>query len=121
MVTRFAMGEELGKLTYGRPTVSPFLKSPFEGEERNYSERTAETIDNESRRILDEIYRRVTDILVKHRDSLRRISQELVRKETLERAELDQLLGAPEPRTVEDFPVAPAERADAAVRSNVLV
>ena len=92
MVTRFAMSEQLGKLTYGRPMVSPFLKSAFEVEERNYSERTAETIDNESRRILDDIYGRVTGILLQHRDPLRRISQELIRKETLERAELDRLL-----------------------------
>jgi cell division protease FtsH len=97
MVTRFAMSEGLGKLTYGRPMVSPFLKSAFEVEERNYSERTAETIDNESRRILDDIYQRVIGILLMSRDPLTRISKELIRKETLERAELDRLLAAPEP------------------------
>jgi len=96
MVSRFAMSEELGKLTYGRPMVSPFLKSAFEVEERNYSERTAETIDSEARRILDEIYERVSAILLERRDPLIRISQELMRKETLERAELDKLLTAPE-------------------------
>jgi len=107
MVTRFAMSEELGKLTYGRPMVSPFLKSPFEGEERNYSERTAETIDSESRRILDQIYQRVTGILLQRRDPLIRISQELIRKETLERAELDNLLMPLDPRTeAEKLPVA---------------
>ncbi|HYL39033.1 MAG TPA: ATP-dependent zinc metalloprotease FtsH, partial [Bryobacteraceae bacterium] len=97
MVTRFGMSDQLGKLTYGRPMTSPFLKSPFEMEERNYSERTAEIIDSESRRILDEIYRRVTGILLEHREPLRRISEELIRKETLERAELDKLLTSPEP------------------------
>jgi len=58
MVTRFGMSDPLGKMTYGQPMASPFLKSPFEMEARNYSERTAETIDSESRRILDENYRR---------------------------------------------------------------
>jgi cell division protease FtsH len=96
------MSEELGKLTYGRPMMSPFLKSPFEAEERNYSERTAETIDNESRRILDEIYQRVTDILLQRRDPLILISKELIRKETLERAELDRLLTPPDRRTEGD-------------------
>jgi cell division protease FtsH len=102
MVTRFGMSDQLGKLTYGQPMTSPFLKSTFEMEERNYSERTAEMIDSESRRILDETYRRVTEILLKHREPLTRISQELMRKETLERAELDRLLTAPEPETAEE-------------------
>ena len=99
MVTRFGMSDPLGKMTYGQPAASPFLKSPFEMEERNYSERTAETIDSESRRILDENYGRVMGILLKNREPLMRISQELMRKETLERAELDRLLMAPEPET----------------------
>jgi len=97
MVTRFAMSEQLGKLTYGRPTVSPFLKAAFEVEERNYSERTAETIDSEARRIVDEIYQRVIGILLQRRDPLIRISDALIRKETLERAELDRLLTPLEP------------------------
>ncbi|MBZ5606526.1 MAG: ATP-dependent zinc metalloprotease FtsH, partial [Acidobacteriia bacterium] len=33
MVTRFGMSEQLGKLTYGKPMASPFLKSPFDMEE----------------------------------------------------------------------------------------
>jgi len=102
MVTRFGMSDQLGKMTYGRPATSPFLKSPFDMEERNYSEKTAETIDSESRRILDETYRRVTGILLEHREPLMRISQELMRKETLDRAELDRLLTAPEPRTTDE-------------------
>jgi cell division protease FtsH len=102
MVTRFGMSDPLGKMTYGQPMASPFLKSPFEMEGRNYSERTAETIDSESRRILDENYARVMGILLKNREPLLRISHELMRKETLERAELDRLLVAPEPVTAEE-------------------
>jgi len=96
MVTRFGMSEPLGKLTYGRPLSGPFLKSPFDMEERNYSDRTADVIDSESRRILDQIYRRVTDILSRRSEELKRISDALVRKETLERAELDALITAQE-------------------------
>ena len=102
MVTRFGMSDPLGKMTYGQPVASPFLKSPFEMEGCNYSERTAETIDSESRRILDDNYGRVMGILLKNREPLLRISHELMRKETLERAELDRLLTAPEPATAEE-------------------
>lgn len=94
MVTRLGMSEPLGPLTYGRSTAGQFLKSPFDMEERNYSERTAETIDEECRRIVDAMHQRVTEILLKRRDAMERISQELIRKETLDRAELDSLLAS---------------------------
>jgi cell division protease FtsH len=92
MVMRFGMSDRLGKLTWGRTMAPQFLKSPFEMEERNYSEQTAESIDQELRRILDEIYGKDLDILRKNREPLARISHELIRKETLDRTELDRLL-----------------------------
>jgi len=95
MVTRFAMSDALGKLTYGKPMAGPYLKSPFDLEERNYSEKSAEMIDAESRRILDEIYQSVRQILEQRLPALDRVSRELVRKETLERAELDQIIAGP--------------------------
>lgn len=96
MVTRFGMSAVLGPLTYGRSWAGQFLKSPFDTEERNYSERTAERIDEESRRIVDETHKRITEILLKRREAMERISLELVRKETLDRVELDRLLVPPE-------------------------
>lgn len=95
MVTRFGMGTELGQLTYGRPVGTQFLKSPFDTEERNYSERTAEAIDKEARRIFDSIFQRVRQIVLQNRGPMERISQALIRKETLERAELDRLIMPP--------------------------
>jgi len=96
-VTRFGMSDRLGKLTWGRSAGPQFLKSPFELEERNYSEQTAETIDAELKRILEDIYRRVMEILLKNREPMERIAHELIRKETLDRAELDRLMAAPSP------------------------
>jgi cell division protease FtsH len=92
MVTRFGMSERLGDLTYGRPLNTRFLSSPFETEERNYSEETARAIDDETRRIMDQIHDRVRQILNKRVDELREITAVLVKKETLDRAELDALL-----------------------------
>ena len=110
MVTRFGMSDALGPLTYGRSMAAQFLKSPFDMEQRNYSERTAERIDDESRRIVDEIRKRVTEILSKRREPMERISRELIRKETLERAELDNLLSPAEPKEMSrpDKAAAPA-------------
>jgi len=96
MVTRFGMSDPLGPLTYGRSMAGQFIKSPFDMEERNYSERTAETIDDESRHMVDEIHKRVAGILLKRRAAMERIANELIRKETLERSELDSLVASAE-------------------------
>ena len=46
----------MGKLTYGRPLAARHLSSPFSAEERNYSEHTAEKINEDARRIVYESY-----------------------------------------------------------------
>ena len=92
MAPRFGMSERLGKLTYGRPLAARFLPSPLSAEERNYSERTAEQIDEDARRIVDESYERVKTILTNRRAELERIAGALIAKETLTREEINQLL-----------------------------
>jgi cell division protease FtsH len=92
MVTRFGMSERLGNLTYGKPVSGRFLQSPFAAEERNYSERTAELIDDEVQRLISETYEVSRSILTSRQAQLERIAQELIQKETLDRAQLDQLL-----------------------------
>jgi cell division protease FtsH len=92
MVTRFGMSERLGHLTYGKPVAGRFLQSPFAGEERNYSDRTAELIDDEVHRLVSEAFDSSRNILTNHHAQLERIAHELIQKETLDRAELDQLL-----------------------------
>jgi cell division protease FtsH len=96
MVTRFGMSEPLGQLTYGRSSPSPFLKSLFSAEERNFSDHTARLIDEESKRIADACHRRAQDILRQRTGQLGRIAQELNRKETLSREELRIIVGESE-------------------------
>jgi cell division protease FtsH len=92
MVTRFGMSERLGHLTFGKPMAGRFLQSPLIGDERNYSERTAEVIDDEVRRLIDESHETSRTILLNRHEQLERIARELIRKETLDRAALDELL-----------------------------
>jgi ATP-dependent Zn protease len=61
-------------------------------EERNYSEKTAEAIDAEVRRISDELYIRAKTILTRRRVELERIALELTQTETLDRLQIDLLL-----------------------------
>ena len=91
MITRFGMSEHLGQLCYGRPLSSRFLPG-LSGEQRNYSERTAELIDEEAQRVMARIYDKVKAILTVRRGALERIAQALIAKETIDRDQLDQLL-----------------------------
>ena len=92
MVTRFGMSERLGNLTYGKPLAGRFLQSLLAGEDRNYSDRTAEAIDEEVHRLIDECYDRSRSILLDHHPRLKRIADELIKRETLDRAALNELL-----------------------------
>jgi cell division protease FtsH len=92
MVMRFGMSDRLGHLTYGDPHNAPFLRFPFGSEERNYSEKTSEAIDEEVRRISDRLYLRAKTILTCRQDDLERIAHELIQKETLDRAQIEFLL-----------------------------
>ena len=92
MVTRFGMSERLGNMTYGLPANQRFLKTLAGMEERDYSEQTAEVIDEEVRHLIDSLYLRVNNVLQKNRPALERIVKGLMEKETLDEEELKALL-----------------------------
>ena len=92
MVTRFGMSDRMGHMTYGKPLTGRFLESPFASEQRNYSEKTAEEIDEEVQKLIDECFNRSREIILRRHFELENIAKELIKKETLDRSELDQLL-----------------------------
>jgi cell division protease FtsH len=109
MVKRFGMSERLGNVTYGHPMESPFLKNRYTMEERDYSEKIAEEIDEEIRRIVDSLYAHVESILKQHRTGLDRVVEQLIQKETLDEGELKRLLnGEPSGEHPEVAPREPA-------------
>jgi cell division protease FtsH len=97
-VMRFGMSSELGPSTWGVPNQMRFLQTPFATEERNYSEQTAQMIDQEVRRIIGQLYTRAKGILTQREADLKRVAAELMKKETLYRADLDRLLAQPQPQ-----------------------
>src|SRR5213594_3237000 len=82
MVTKYGMSERVGLATFGERTPL-FLKGTGMGE-RDYSEETARTIDEEVRAILDRTHDRVRGILTAKKAVLVAAAQELKRLETLE-------------------------------------
>ena len=63
------------------------------GKERSYSERTAETIDMEVRRLVEEAEKKAVTLLTKNRKVLTKLAEILLEKEVVEGYELDKLLG----------------------------
>ncbi len=86
MVTRFGMSERVGPVQLGRRDEMPFLGREL-AEQRDYSEETAEAIDEEVRRIVQSQYERVRRILTEYRDRLDAVARALLEKETLEAEE----------------------------------
>ncbi len=116
MVMRYGMSKTLGSLTYGVPHESRFLKMPFDSEDKNYSESTAEQIDADVREISDRLYQRVKAILSDHRADLDLIASVLIQKETLERVELEKLLAGADRKSTSESETAPPVTTGGSVR-----
>ncbi|MGM9488231.1 ATP-dependent zinc metalloprotease FtsH [Ideonella sp. YS5] len=93
MVTHYGMSEALGLATYDQRPSPLYPGGPTLPEQRNCSDRTAETIDAEVRRLLEESRQRVLATLVDRRAALESLAGLLLERETVDRAQLDQILG----------------------------
>jgi cell division protease FtsH len=95
MVTQYGMSEQLGLATFEEPRQA-FLnvQAAVMPGVREYSERTAQTIDEEIRRILAEAHGRVRETLAKRRGVLETLAKLLLEKEVVNRQTLDEVLKA---------------------------
>ena len=91
MVTRWGMSERLGPRTFGRSEELVFLGREI-SETRNYSEKVAEEIDDEVRRIIEEAQGRARTLLTDRREILDKLAAVLLDVETLEGDTLSRLL-----------------------------
>jgi cell division protease FtsH len=120
MVMRFGMSEKLGPRVFGHDHGMPFLGREFSSEP-DYSDEIAREIDDEIRRIIEVAHVQAKAILTERRASLEKLSDVLIKRETIEKDQFEALLAgqseedvfgaeAPEPPDV-PVPGAPAERA----------
>ncbi len=91
MVTRFGMSDRLGPVALGRQSGNVFLGRDIMAE-RDFSEETAATIDDEVRNLVEQAYRRAKEVLVGNRSVLDRIAAALIEKETVDSSELQEIL-----------------------------
>lgn len=96
MVCEWGMSDEMGPLSYGKKEEQIFLGREF-ATHKDYSEETAKKIDTEVSRIVTTAYENAKKILSDHMDLLNRIAAELLEKEVLNGAELDEMIGMARP------------------------
>ena len=90
LVTKYGMSK-LGPISFGIRQSSPFLG--YEEEiTRNYSEKVASEIDKETERFIKESENKTIKLLKKGKKMLKRIADELIEKETIEKEEFENLL-----------------------------
>jgi cell division protease FtsH len=91
MVTRFGMSDKLGPVALGRQQGNMFLGRDIMSE-RDFSEETAASIDEEVRKLVDVAYTRAKEVLQNNRHILDLIADMLVDKETVDAEELHEIL-----------------------------
>ena len=91
MVCEWGMSEEMGPLSYGKKEEQIFLGREI-GAHKDYSEETAQRIDKEITRLVSDSYEKAKKLLSDHIDILNKIASELLEKEVLNTAELDNII-----------------------------
>jgi cell division protease FtsH len=88
MVTQFGMSDAVGPVAVGDREQQIFLGREI-SQHREVSEQTAQMVDSEVKRILHDAFRRAHDILEADLDTLHRMAEALLERETLDRDEVD--------------------------------
>ena len=92
MVCEWGMSEKLGPLNYGKNEEHIFLGREI-GRNRDFSEDTAQEIDQEVRKIITDCYNRAKGIIVNNMDTLHALANALLEKESLDGLEIDKIIG----------------------------
>ena len=90
MVTQFGMSDKIGMMAVGDREQEIFLGREF-GQRREISERTAQLVDDEVKRFLDEAHENARKLLMEHRALLDQIAAALLERETIDREDIDIL------------------------------
>jgi cell division protease FtsH len=91
MVCEWGMSDAMGPLSYGKKEEQIFLGREF-ATHKDYSEETAQRIDQEVTRLVSESYEKAKKLLSDHIDILNRIADGLLEKEVLNTVELDEII-----------------------------
>jgi len=91
MICQWGMSDKLGMIQYGDSNEYVFLGREM-ARSKDYSEHTAQEIDNEVKRIINESFQRAKDIIDSNRDKLELIAKCLLEYETLEGSQVEEIV-----------------------------
>jgi cell division protease FtsH len=91
MVMHWGMSDKLGNVLYGESQEYVFLGRDMM-RTKDYSEKTAQEIDDEVKRIIDEAYKTAKSLIDSHRDKLELIANSLLEFETLDGTQVEEIV-----------------------------
>jgi cell division protease FtsH len=96
MVTRWGFSDKLGPQVYGEESGQPFMGYASPG--AKVSNEVAHQIDEEIRAVIDRNYRKAEQILTDHLGILHKMAEALMKWETIDKYQIDDLMAGKEPR-----------------------
>ena len=102
MVTKWGLSEKLGPLTYGEEDGEVFLGHSVT-QHKAISDETSYTIDKEIRNIINKNYKRSEQILKKNIDKLHLMADALIKYETIDADQIDDIMKGKAPRPPSDW------------------
>ncbi len=128
MVCEWGMSDALGMVEYGDGGNGEVFLARDMAKSKNYSEATAQKIDSEIKRIIDDAYAKATELLTKHRKDMDLIADALMEYETLDGAHIVELMetgtmnnppkSSKPPEVPDDKPKATAQPADSSSKDD---
>ncbi|OLS62486.1 ATP-dependent zinc metalloprotease FtsH [Pseudomonas putida] len=103
MVTKWGLSEKLGPLMYAEEEGEVFLGRGSGGQHTNVSGETAKLIDSEVRSIIDQCYATAKQILTDNRDKLDAMADALMKYETIDADQIDDIMAGRTPREPRDW------------------
>jgi cell division protease FtsH len=103
MVTKWGLSDRLGPLTYSEDDGEVFLGRTVT-RHKNLSDETAHAIDEEIRSVIDRNYLRTEEILRENIDKLHAMADALIKFETIDSEQIDDIMAGRPPRTPQDWP-----------------
>jgi len=102
MVTKWGLSEKLGPLTYSDEQEEVFLGHSV-AQHKPVSDETAHDIDSEIRAIIDRAYARAEKILKDNIDKLHTMADALMKYETIDSDQIDDIMSGKQPRPPRDW------------------
>lgn len=103
MVTKWGLSEKLGPLMYAEEEGEVFLGRSAGSQHASVSAETAKLIDSEVRSIIDQCYGTAKQILTENRDKLDAMADALMKYETIDADQIDDIMAGRTPREPRDW------------------